>query len=534
MKRSRKFTAVLATLLSAAMLLSSCGAGPTGGGPTGGNTGSAGSGSSGGSSANGGGETIRDTLVIGNSATIDEFDPAEVRSAANMYGPWLTHMTLVEIDGNTKEVVGYLAESYTFDEATSSYIFNLHKDAVFSTGDPVTAEDVKFTLERAQGVPVAAPNLASVVGITALDEHTVSVEVTAPSIEFLYNLAMANFAILSKKACESAEDGYTIGCGPFKQIEWSPDNYVLYERVENYWNGTAPSKYIRYQKIAETSARAIALQTGEIDVDLSLAPSEVVNIQGDKNCKVYIEDGTTLHYMFFNVSGENPALTNPKVRQAVAYAINYDDIINAAWEGYATPTGYIPNASIDTSGYSDLVIFKQDVEKAKALLAEAGYADGFDMTIHHNSIGAHGIVMEIIQSQLAQIGINLTVACADRTQMYSDFATGRGYESGIVSMVFSNTPGRLGSAIYATGEVTNYTNSGNAKADELLDGIFFTNSYEERAQFAYEVNQIMAEDCLFIPLATSQVLYGVRNNVKDLGIYDGSLYMVLRDGYVVD
>ena len=140
---------------------------------------------------------------------------------------------------------------------------------------------------------VAAPNLSSVTSVNVIDEHTVAVEVTAPSIEFTYNLAMANFAILSKNACESAEDGYTIGCGPYTQVEWSPDNYVLYQRVEDYWNGTAPSKFIRYQKIAEASARAIALQTGEIDVDLSLSPSEVANVESDGSCQVYVDEGST-------------------------------------------------------------------------------------------------------------------------------------------------------------------------------------------------------------------------------------------------
>ena len=520
----KRFTScALALTLSAVMLLlSACG-------PTGGNTTNN---SDGGDDGTGGEGGIRDTLVIANSSTIDEFDPQEVRSVNNMYGPYLTHMTLVEIDGDTKEVVGYLAESYEFDEATSSYIFHLHEDAVFSTGEPVTADDVVFTLDRAQDSAVSKPNVACVTGLAALDEHTVSVTVTAPSIEFLYNLAMANFGILSRKACEEDPEGYRVGCGPYTQIEWEPDTYTLYQRVEDYWNGTAPTKYIRYVKIAEASSRAIALQTGEIDVDMSLSASEVATIEADPNCTVYVEDGTTLDYLFFNVQGENEALKDVRVRQAIMYAINCEEIIIGGWEGYAKVSPAIPVASIDTSEY-DCTLPTQNVEKAKELLAEAGYPDGFDMTIHHNSI-VHGKAVEIIQSQLAQVGINMSVACADRTQMMSEFATRMGYESGMISMRMSNTPGSLAGAIYGTGQVANYTNYSDPVVDELLAEILSTNSFEDRSRAAYELNEALLEDCVSIPLFVEDALYGVRSNVKDLGVYDGSLYLVFRDAYVED
>ena len=520
----KRFTScALALTLSAVMLLlSACG--PTGS-PSDGN---------GGNDSSGEGEGgIHDTLVVANSNTMDEFDPQEMRSAYLMYGPMLTHMTLVRIDGATKEVVPYLAESFEFDEAASSYIFHLLEEAVFSTGEPVTADDVVFTLERAKESTVSAPNVACVTQVTAVDEHTVSVTVTQPSLEFLYNMTMSNFGILSRKACEEdPEAGFEIGCGPYTQIEWEPDNYTLYQRVEDYWNGTAPSKYIRYMKIAEASSRAIALQTGEVDIDLSLSVSEVSTVEADENCKVYVEDGTILNYLFFNLQGENEALKDQRVRQAIACAINPEEIILGALEGYGAPSPVIPVATVDTSAY-DCTITTQDLEKAKALLAEAGYADGFDMTIHHNSI-SHGRMVEIIQSQLAQVGIHMTVACADRTQMYSEWATGMGYESGMTNMTFSCTPGRLSLAIYGTGEVANYTNYGSAEADALMNTIFTTNSLEERAEAAYELNELMTEECVFIPLYVQDTIYGVRSNVKDLEVYDGSTYLDFAYAYAED
>lgn len=526
MKRYSKYTLVLTLVLCFTMLLSACGpAGPSGAKNNGNSS----------SSSNEGGKTIRDTLVMANGSTMDDFDPTGVRSAANMYGHYLTHMTLVEIDGNTKEAVGYLAESYEFDEAASAYVFHLREDAVFSDGTPVTSADVEFTFQRAQQNPVAAPQLAAMTGMNVIDEHTIALEVKVPSIEFMYNLAMANFSILSKAACEADPDnGYRIGCGPYTQIDWDPDNYTLYQRVEDYWNGTSPTKYLKYLKIAEPSARAIALQTGEVDIDMALAPAEVTTIEEDSNCDVVKTEGSVLHYMFFNVAGQsaNEALKDARVRKAIAYAINCDDIINGAREGYGVKTGALPNASISYADY-DYTIFQQDVEKAKSLLAEAGYPDGFKMTIHHNSI-SHGMVVEIIQNQLSQIGIELSIACADRSQMYSDFATGMGYESGILNMQFNNTPGSLGQAVYGTGQVANYTNSGSAKVDQLLLDILTANTMEDRERASYELNEAMAEECLFIPLFTADSIYGIRNNVKELGLYDGSMYIVFRNAYVVD
>lgn len=474
---------------------------------------------------------IKETLVVGNSATMDSFDTLNVQRAANMYGPTLSHMTLVETDVETKEIVPYLAETFEYNEERNAYIFQLKQNAVFSNGEPVTAEDVVYTFDMLAQSPIGGPLVSCITSAYAEGDYTVVLEVTNPSIEFLNKLTMGNCAILCKSACEeNLEEGMKIGCGPYIIKEWVPDEYTLYERVENYWNGTAPSKYIRYQKIAENSSRAIALQTGEIDIDMALSASEVANVEADPNCVVYNESGTALTYLFFNMTGENEAIKDVRVRQAISYAINVDDIIIGAKEGMAEATPYLPNASIDISGL-DYTKVDYDLEKARQLMSEAGYADGFELKVHMNSLANAG-VEEILQNQLSKIGINLVIACADASQLSTDFASRQGYEMGIYQMTYSNTPAHLGGFVYASTGFVNYSNAGDPAADEALIKVQNSNDEAERQQYAAEFNNLMAEQRIYIPLFTNNALTGARSNVMDLGVGDGSLYLCLRNAYV--
>ena len=349
----------------------------------------------------------KDTVIIGIANDVNNLDPQGSNTDANMMVFYLTHERLVNIDPDTNEVIPALAESWTVSEDGCVYDFTLAADATFTDGTPCTAEDVKFTYDRAKDSSFAMQKVADVVSVEAVDPTHVRITLSKPNQDWLTLMAHGGMSILSKAACEKDPvKGPYLGSGMFSLEEWIPGSHCSFVRYDGYRKGPAPTRRIDLKLYKEASTRLIALQTGEIDVCIDPSTTDLQRIAEDPKLDLIQTPNVVMLYMPMQM--EKPGLDNVHVRKALAHAMDKDSIVFAAYDGLAT----IHNNYINRGQFGlnpDIHVYEYDLEKAAAELELSGYKPG-DLTFHimvDNE--AKKTAALIFQNSCAQIGINIVL-----------------------------------------------------------------------------------------------------------------------------
>ena len=234
--------------------------------------------------------------------------------------------TLIAYDTTKAEYIPGLAE--TWEQISDTlWQFNLRKGVTFHDGTPFTAEDVKFTIERGLEQKSAKGKFNSIAAVNVIDDNTVQFELNAADYDLTYKLCEPNTAILCKKTFDEKgdEEGNKNGTGPYKYNEWVQGDYLSLVRNENYWGGVKKTEEIVLRYIPEASSRLIALQTGEIDYCVDPPAVDLHYVAEDKNLVLWQIPSTNIRHIFLNVNVA--PFDNLLVRQAVAHAINRDDLI---------------------------------------------------------------------------------------------------------------------------------------------------------------------------------------------------------------
>ena len=373
MKRNKK---ILAFLLSLALTLSLAACG--------GDSGSSGdSGSTGTSSAGEEGSVpgVKKDLIVGTAADINQLNPMLQNDQANNNCLVMTHQRLVSLDNETNEKNPQLATSWEWTD-DNHLVFHLVENATFSTGEPLTADDVVFTYEMAMSddptLSAVSGTLGLVESVEALDTYTVQFTTTQYSNELLDTLMGVPMSIQSKAAWEdeSNEEPWLVGSGQYVFSEWKEGEYAKFVRNENYW-GDDPgmADEIIFKPLLEASQRVIALQNGEIDVCIDPPATELEYLEEDENITVHTQPGTRLFYLGFNC--EKEPFNNEKLRQAVSCAIDKDYIIEVVLGGRGKPQTSILNRGVwSFLDDNEIEGYTYDLDRAKELMAEAGYPDG--------------------------------------------------------------------------------------------------------------------------------------------------------------
>ncbi len=463
--------------------------------------------------------TYKDRVVIANSATLAKLDPQSNNTGVNGHIYEMTHNTLVSCDYNTNEIIPELAKSWEQPDDLT-YIFHLEEGVTFHNGEPFTAKDVIYTYQRAAEQSYQAAKVQDIASMEALDDYTVKITLQRTNAELLDNFCSPNLSILCEKAITEKGDewGAAVGTGAYELTEWMADDYTLLTRNDNYWGELPVTREIVYRKIAEPSARVIALQTGEVDICLDVPASEAGYVSEDENLRLLEIPSTKLVYIALNTNGVNPALTNEKVRQALNYATDTEGLILALKEGYASEAnGVIPQG---VWGYSDSVqAYTYDPEKAKALLSEAGYADGVELSLSYADSIYPG-VFEVLQAQWAQVGVNLTLNTNDSTTTGDQLKDGS-YDSTIAMWSFSSIDYSL-RALWYSGSGSNRTLIADPTLDGMLDAAVGELDTEKRAAAYAEISQYMTDYGAMIPMYIDTLLYGENQNVEGV-VYNSNI-----------
>lgn len=472
------------------------------------------SGSSG-SGSTGSTEAKKTDLVIAAATEAVTLDPQGGWDGASLYVLRQMYNGLVKLDQDMN-VVGDLAESWEFTSDTS-VTFKLKQGVLFHNGEELKASDVVFSIERAQASAKVTAFTANIESVVADDDYTVTINTSIPYAPLMQNLCHTANCIVSQKAVEAAGDGFSAapvgaGTGPFVFQSWDSGDKIVLTRNDNYFDGDVLPTSLTYKLMKEDTARTIALETGEVDLVLVLSGSDAKRIDQEAETTLVASMSPKIEYVSFNQ--KVTPFDNQLVRQAINCAIDRDSLNLVATDGYGLVTDSVMNAQI--KGYTeDVTHYEYNIEKAKELLAEAGYPDGFSTTILVGT-NARNTEAQIIQGTLSEIGINVTISQLDSSAMLEQINNGD-YEMFIMS--YNNTTGDPDTSLYMLFNSQVPASSGNRsftnipEVDQLLTaGRAEINETARMAIYA-QVQQILTEQAVWVPLYCVPTLVGIRTGL---------------------
>ena len=383
--------------------------------------------------------TPKDTLIEAwHMDDIITLDPAEMYELSTYEVNGNVYEALVAINPhNTSEILHKAAESWTVSDDGKTYTFKLRPNMKFQSGNPLTAADVVYSYQRLTALNKAPAFLIQDMGITpdnmkdtlkAVDDLTFQMTVDKPyAPSYVINVLCAtNFSIVDSKLLQSKEakqaDGTndwgngwlktnSAGSGPFAIKQWKPNEVITMEVNPNYY-GTKPKlKRVVWRHIAEESSQRLLLESGDVDIARNLSADQLDGLRAKGGFETTATAQNTNLYMGMNT--KNQYLANPKVRQAIRYLVDYDGLVKTALrEGWVINQTFLPNGVM---GFVDSHPFTLDIDKAKALLAEAGYPNGFPITVNVASTEQSRMdIAQSLQETFAKVGIQLKILASDQ------------------------------------------------------------------------------------------------------------------------
>lgn len=416
-----------------------------------------------------------------------------------------------------------VAESAEWESETA-IVFRLRPDAVFHNGDPVTAADVihSFTEITKEGSSAfLKADLAIIDTMEAVDERTVRMTLTGPSAVFLELIANYCSPIISAKSTEAE----VIGCGPFRLTSQEKGVFIEVTRFPDFYAAEEPSvEAIRFIAYADENLRYSALEAGDVDVIEYLPWTQFDTVEASEELNISTTSGPFM-FLLFNVAKEGP-LRDPRVRQAIGYAIERQDVVDAAFAGRGAPLYGFPNPQGSSIPLSDPAAeYSFDIEKAQALLAEAGYPNGFECRLLGTATyGMHQDTASVVQAYLAMIGINVTLDLPDWGSRVTMGTEGR-YDiavhgasgtfndpDALFSMLYSGNPSYLQSYGFKSERIDDLLLKGRAETDP-----------EKRRAIYQDLYTAYFEEAPQIPLNWRTQAFGMSARVSGFGTLPGFL-----------
>ncbi|MCL6388421.1 glutathione ABC transporter substrate-binding protein GsiB [Pectobacterium carotovorum] len=389
--------------------------------------------------------------VIAVGSTFTSLDPYDANDSLSQTVAKSFYQGLFGFDKDMK-LVNVLADSYDASPDGLTYTVKLHPGVKFHDGSAFNAAAVKVNLDRASNPDnrLKRYNLFKMIDKTeAVDDLTVKITLKTPFSAFVNNLAHPAAVMISPAALKQygKEIGFhPVGTGPYRFVAWNQTDFVKVEKFNGYWKAGLPKlDSITWRPVVDNNTRAALLQTGEAQFAYPI-PFEQAKVL-EKNDKLALVASPSILHRYISMNVTQKPFDNPKVREALNYAINKEALIKVAFSGYATPAeGPLPS-SIDYSvKYHP---WPYDPAKARELLKEAGYPDGFTTTLwsSHNHSTAQK-VLQFTQQQLAQVGVKVQVTAMDAGQRAAE-VEGKGVKETGVRLFYTGWSASTGEADWA-------------------------------------------------------------------------------------
>ena len=414
------------------------------------------------------------------------------------------------------DLIPAVAENYTVSEDRLTYTFTLRDGVKFHNGDTVTAEDVVYSIDRCAAATetgiVQVEAFSAIQELKAVDEKTVSITIAEPSTEFLSYLTTAVLP-----ADYDQQDTAPVGTGPFKFVSRTAQDSVVLEKFDEYWGTPAYLDKVTLKIIENADTLMMSLQSGAIDLCSHLTSTQVAQLGDDFD----VAEGTMNLVQALYLNNAEKPFDDVRVRQALCYAVDKQQIIDLAFDGYGSPIGssmYPAFGKYFDESLTDY--YTRDVDKAKSLLADAGYPDGFDMTITvPSNYKPHMDTAEVLVQQLADIGVNATIQPIEWESWVSDVYAGRQFQSTVVGVDASNMTARSLLERFTSTYGKNFINYNSAEYDQLFQQVLSSSDDEEQTALYKQMERNLTENAANVYIQDLADLVAVRKGLEGVTFY---------------
>ena len=473
-------------------------------------------------------------VVYGGASMIVNFNVKYITSANDIAAADQVYDTLIrKVNG---EIVGYLADNWEISEDGLDYTFRL-KDAKFSNGDPITAEDVKFSIEFIRDECSQWSWLhKDLENVEVVDDHTCIFHYKVADASRISTMCDTQYGgVFSKKAYEEYGEDYgtapdkIVSSGPYVVTGWEDNVSVTFEARDDYYGDTVDLKHLKYVAIADINAAVVALQTGELD--LYFNPVSGVALDTLKAAdSVAISEALTCRNESIYMNCETGLFTDVRMRQAVAYAINKEEALEVCGSGQGQVVTYPCDLGDRVTANPDFVpstTYEYNIEKAKALVEECGNT-GATCTIKSYNTEPYATLSVWLQGALNAIGLDAKVETMERSAFLDQCTNG---EVEICPFSWSNTSFDFGAAVGVYMNSANMPVSGNygrysnARADELVALGNGTSDVEKRKEYYKELMELYMKDVPSVAMyaVVNAIAHSDQLTMEDAGLYQMAL-----------
>jgi peptide/nickel transport system substrate-binding protein len=474
------------------------------------------------------------TIVVIIENSPPNLDPRVASDAQSQLIGELIFDSLVRKDEhfNLKPAV---AESWDTPDP-QTYVFHLHHGIHFHDGRPLTAKDVKWTLDTMRDgslITIKGAAYKLVDRIEVSDDFTLRLHTSEPYAPLLWNLSEGAFGIVPYGSRKDFNQN-PIGSGPYRLARSVPDTEVVLDRNDAYWGDHPHIEHVRFAVVPDGTTRALELRKGSADLALNSLTADTVNIlQNEKNLRVLRQPGTSLAYLAFNL--RDPILQDVRVRQALAYAIDRRPMLHYLFRD----SGRLADSVLPPEHWaynSDVAHYPHDLAKANALLDSAGYRRGqdgvrFRLTMKISTEETSGLIAAVLQQQLRSVGIALDIRRFEFPTLFSDVLKGAFQLYSLRWVGYSNQdPDIFEDAFHSASFPPKRANRGrysNPDLDRLLEEGHRTVDQERRKQIYAKVQSILARDLPYIDLWYMDNVIVHSTRVQDLHLGPSADYNFL-------
>lgn len=477
-------------------------------------------------------------LIIARLSDANSLDPHGSNDTLSSNVQKNIYETLVNRNENN-EITPSLASSWKrVDDVT--WQFTLQQGVKFHDGSDFNAEVVKKNLDRVRDAKVASPRaflFAMIEEVTVIDDATVQMKTVYPFAPLLAHLSHSGGAMISGtaidgdyKALDAGEpvgayiNKNPVGTGFFKYVSWEPGNEIKLVRNDEYWDTPAKLDSVTFKVVPDSSVRVAELETGYAHITDPVQPIEVERINGSGNASVFQKPASSISYIGYNM--QKAPFDNEKVRQALTMAIDRTAIINGIYEGFGIEA--VGPLAPGVYGYTDDLTAKSyDLEKAKELLTEAGYADGFSTSIWTYDDPQRMDIAVIIQETLKQLNIDVKIEVLELGAFLDKTASG---EQEMFILGWSNPTGDADYGMYALFHSSQFGTAGNRsfykneKVDQLLDDGRKESDDTKRLAMYKEAQQLIIDDAPVGFVHHAEYLIGLSDKVKGFDMDNTNMY----------
>src|SRR4030095_7654128 len=460
------------------------------------------------------GAASMDRITIYQNTGADSINPYN-QSSGSIYGNW-QHVIepLIELDYGRKTWVGVLAESWEFQG--KRWVFKLKKGIKFHNGAALTSKDVMFSVEKMRdekGGSLQASNFNDVTEIQTPDDQTVVFVTKQPLAIFLDRLR--NRFIVSKIAGDKYGDQLyqnLVGTGPYRFVSFQRGGNMVFTRNDEYWGGKAAIKEVVFKKVTEDAARLAALESGQADFVNNIPVHEVARLQKHPRVRIHHVEGLRMFFLAFNMA--HKPWDNKLVRQAANYSVDAPAIVKNIFDGIGYPCNGPVGANV-IGADSKLKRYPYDPQKAKQLLAQAGFPNGCDIQLYY-SAGRYPKdreVCQVVAAQMVKGGFRVELISQEWALFWDKQGVNGGrlpfYYIGRGSLTDADT---LYDQYFRTG-TKRRTKYSNPDLDKLVEEQQKTDVQKKRVAILQQAGKFIMEEALFIPLYNLADIYGVARNV---------------------